>query len=244
MGALRARVAAGTVAREQLHSAEAGLADLEAEIEGVRAEERSARAALRALTGDERALDAALRFEVPESVDEVPELRLARALRRQAAELRTLRDFEWAPRLMVGGSTGYANPPPGDDPGYYAAGAAIAFPLTGAFRGRAHREADAASADARALEADATIQQLAIRTAEIDGAIAGLEGALPAAGGSRDAARQALDALGVRALAGAVPQVDVETTQAALRRAQMRERILRLRIDGLRARRAFLAAAR
>lgn len=56
IGALRTRVEAGTVAREQLLQAEAGLSDVEAALAVATAEERSARTALRALIGNERAL--------------------------------------------------------------------------------------------------------------------------------------------------------------------------------------------
>jgi hypothetical protein len=51
---------------------------------------------------------------------------------------------------------------------------------------------------------------------------------------------RALAAVVVRAEAGAVPQVDVEAAHAVLRRTKMRARMLRLRLDGLRARRTFL----
>jgi outer membrane protein TolC len=243
IGAVRTRVEAGTVAREQLLQAEAGLADLEAELATARTEERSARTALRALLGDDLAITASLRMEIPSGGRELPEIQIARAWRSQAAELSTLRGMEWIPRVTVGGSTGYANPPPEGDPGYYAVGVAVALPLTGTFRERARRDADAAGAEARALEAEATLEQLAVRTAEIDGSIAGLEGALPAAERSREAAEQALAAVTVRAEAGAVPQLDVETARAVLRRTQMRARMLRLRLDGLRARRAFLTTS-
>lgn len=239
-GALRARVEAGTVAREQLLQAEAGLSDVEAELATATAEERSARTALRALIADDRALTASVRIETTAGTRELPEVRIARAFRRQAEELSTLRGMEWLPRLTVGGSAGYANPPPGSDPGHYAVGIGLALPLTATFRERARRDADLASARARALEADGTLEQLAVRTAEIDGSIAGLEAALPAAERSRQAAEQALAAVTARAQAGAVPQVDVEAARAVLRRTRMRERMLRLRVDGLRARRVFL----
>lgn len=243
IGALRARVEAGAVAREQLLQAEAGLSDVEAELATTTTDERSARTALRALLGDDRALIASLRLEVPEPGRELPEIQIARAWRRQASELSTLRGMEWIPKVMVGGSAGYANPPPGSDPGYYAVGAALALPLTGTFRERARRNGDVANAEARALEADAMLVQLAVRTAEIDGSISGVETALPAAKRSQQAAEQALAAVTVRAQAGAVPQVDVEAARAVLRRTGMRERILRLRLDGLKARRAFLTTS-
>src|SRR5262249_35470955 len=178
IGAVRTRVEAGMVAREQLLQAQAGLSDVEAELAAVVAEERSARAALRELLGDDRALTSSLRIEVPTGANELPEIRLARWWRKQAAELLTLRGMDWIPRLMLGGSAGYANPPPGSEPGYYAVGVALAFPLTGTFRQRARKDADVANAEARALEADSTVEQLAVRTAEIDGSIAGLEAAL------------------------------------------------------------------
>jgi hypothetical protein len=119
-------------------------------------------------------------------------------------------------------------------------GVALVVPLTGTFRERARLAADMANAEARALETDATLEQLAVRTAEIDGSITGLEAALPAAGRSREAAAQALAAALVRAEAGTVPQVEVEATEAILRGAEIRERTLRLRVDGLKARRAYL----
>lgn len=243
VGALRARVEAGMVAGEQLLQAEAGLADVEAELATARADEHSARTALRALLGDDRALTAELRVEVPAAPTELPEVRMARAWRRQAEGLGTLRHMDWIPRLTVGGSLGYANPLPGTDPGYYAVGAAVVFPLTGAFRDRSRRSAEIASAEVRASEADAVVEQLSVRVAEMDGAIAGLEAALPSAERSESVARAALDAVAVRADAGAVPFVDVETARAAVRRAEMRVRGLRLRIDGLRARRAFITTA-
>lgn len=243
ISAVRTRVEAGTIAREQLLQAEAGLADLEAELATATTEERSARTALRALLGDDRALSASLRLEIPSGRRERPEIQIARAWRDQASELSTLRGMEWIPRAVVGGSTGYANPRPGEDPGYWAAGVAVALPLTGTFRERARRDGDAAAAEARALEAEAMLEQLAVRTAEIDGSVAGLEAALPAAERSREAADQALAAVTVRAEAGAVPQVDVETARAVLRRTEMRARMLRLRLDGLRARRAFLTTS-
>jgi outer membrane protein TolC len=240
MGAVRARVESGTVPGEQLLQAEAGLSDVEAELATATADERRARTALRALIADDRALTATLRIEVPGSGRELPEMRIARAWRRQADELATLSNMEWLPRVTVGGSTGYANSAPGSDPGYYAVGVAVALPLTGALRERARRDADAAGAEGRALETSAILEQLSVRSAEIDGAIAGLGAALPAAKQSREAAEQALEAITVRAQAGAVPQVDVEAARATLRRAGMRERMLGLRIQGLRARRAFL----
>lgn len=243
ISALRTRAEAGTVAGEQLLHAEAGLSDVEAELATAAAEERSARTALQALIADDRALTASLRIESPKGGRELPEIRIARAWRRQADDLSTLRDLEWIPRLMVGASAGYANPPQGSAPGYYALGAALALPLTGTFRERARRETEVASAQARALEADATLEQLSIRTAEIDGSITGLEAALPAAERSRGAAEQALAAVTARAQAGVVPQVDVEAARAVLRRTGMRERLLRLRLDGLRARRAFLTTS-
>jgi len=242
IAAVSTRVGAGTVAGEQLLQAEAGLSDVEAELATATADERSARAALRELAGDDRAVSAPLRLEVPTGGQELPEIQLARAWRRQASELSTLRGMEWIPRLMFGGSTGYANPPPGSAPGTYGVGVAPAVPLTGAFRERARLAADVANAEARALETDATLEQLAIRTAEIDGSIAGLEAALPAAERSREAAAQALAAVLARAEAD-VPQVDVEPAEAILRRAEIRERTLRLHLDGLKARRAFLTTS-
>lgn len=243
IGAVRTRVEAGTVAREQFLQAEAGLADLEAELATATTEERSARMALRVLLGDDRALTAAVRIEIPSGGRELPETRIARAWRSQAATLSTLRGMEWIPRVMAGGSAGYANPRPGEDPGYYAVGVAVALPLTGTLRERARRDADAAGAEARALEAESAIEQLGVRTAEIDGTIAGLEAALPAAERSREAAEQALAAVVARAGAGAVAQVDVEAARAVLRRADMRARMVRLHLDGLRARRAFLTTS-
>ncbi|MGH7268809.1 MAG: TolC family protein, partial [Polyangiaceae bacterium] len=243
IGAVRTRVDAGMVAREQLLQAEAGLSDVEAEVLTASADERSARAALHEFIGDDRALTSSLRIEVPAGGKELPEIRLARAWRKQAEEVSTLRGMDWIPRLMFGGSAGYANPPPGSQPGYYAVGVALALPLTGTFRERARKNADIADAEARALEADATVEQLAVRTAEIDCSISGLEAALPAATRSREAAEQALAAVTARAEAGAVPQVDVEAAQAVLRRAELRERLLRLRLDGLKARRAFLTTS-
>lgn len=242
-GALRTRVEAGTVAREQLLQAEAGLSDIEAELATAAAEEHGARAALRALLADGRALTARLRLEAPTGGRELPEIQVAKAWRRQAAELSTLRAMEWIPRVTAGASAGYANPPPGSDPGYYAVGVGLGLPLTALFRERARRGTDIASAEARALEADATLEQLALRTAEIDGSVVGLAAALPAAGRSRGAAEQALAAVTARTRAGTVPQVDLEAARAVLRRAGMRERLLQLRIDGLRARLAFLTTS-
>jgi outer membrane protein TolC len=242
--ALRARAQAGMVAGEQLLQAEAGVADAEAELAAARSEEQSARAALRALLGDDRALTATLHMEIPAVTTELPEVRMARAWRRQASDFATLRDMEWIPRLSVGGSLGYANPPRGADTGYYAFGAAVAFPLTGAFREQNRRSAAIAEAEARAHEAEFVVQQLAVRVAEMDGAIAGLEAALPSAERSVTVARSAVDAMNVRAQAGTVPVVEVEAARAVLRRAQTRLRMLTLRIDGLRARRTFLTSAR
>jgi outer membrane protein TolC len=239
LGALRARVEAGAVAREPLLQAEAALADVDAELATQTAEERSARTALRALIADDRALVAPLLLEVPSAAGELPEVRAARAWRQQAAAFSTLKGLEWAPRLMLGGSVGHANPPQGSDPGYYAAGVAVALPVTGVFRERARREADSAGAEARALEAEAMIEGLSVRIAELDGSIEGLAAALPAADRGKEAAEQALRAITARAQAGAVPQIDLEIARSVLRRAAMRERMLRLRLDGLRARRAF-----
>lgn len=243
MGAVRARVEAGALAREQLLVAEAGLSDLEAELATAVAEERGARTALRALIADDRALTGSLRIEIPPMGREQPEVRIARAWRRQAEELSKLRGMEWIPKVMVGGSAGYANPPPGAEPGYYAAGVSLALPLTGTLRERARRDVDIATARSLALEADAALEQISVATAEIDGSIAALEAALPAAERSREAAEQALGAATARARAGTLPQVDVEAARAVLRRGGMRERMLRLRLDGLRARRVFLTAS-
>ena len=86
---------------------------------------------------------------------------------------------------MLGASTGYANPSPGGQPGTWAVGTALALPLTGVFREGARKDADIAGLEASALEADATVEQLAVKTAEIYGSISGLEAALPAAIRSR-----------------------------------------------------------
>ena len=84
---------------------------------------------------------------------------------------------------MLGASTGYANPSPGGQPGTWAVGTALALPLTGGFR--EGEDADTAGLEVSALEADATVEQLAVKTAEIYGSISGLEAALPAAIRSR-----------------------------------------------------------
>ncbi len=242
MGALQARVAGGMVAREQQMQAEAGLFDIEAELATETAEERSARTALRAIIDDDRALSATVHMQTLVADKELPELRMARAWRRQADELSTLRGMEWIPRVTLGASAGYANPPPGVDPGYYAVGLGLSLPLTRALRERSRRGADMALAKARAFEADAVIDQMLIRGAEIDGAIAGLSAALPAAERSREAAEQALEAVAARAQAGSVPQVDVEAARAVVQRTTMRNRMLQIRLDGLRARRTLLTA--
>ncbi|TAK30153.1 MAG: TolC family protein [Myxococcaceae bacterium] len=244
LGALQARVAAGTLASDQALMAEAGVGDGEAERVLATAEERSARAALRALVGDDRALTASLVFDARGAEREPPEVRVAQALRRQASEVRTLWGMEWLPRVTVAGSVGYANPAPGSDPGYYALGAAVALPITGVVRERSRRAAEVASLEARASEADATLEQLAIHVAEIDAAIAGLDASLPAVEQGRQLADTALAGVAARVASGVVAPIDLEAALATQRRAQGRERLLRVHLEGLRARRVYLVASR
>lgn len=241
---LRARVAAGTLASDQALMAEAGVGEAEAERVLAAAEERSARAALRALVGDDRALTASLVLDARATERELPEVRVAQALRRQASEVRTLRGMEWVPRVTVAGSVGYANPAPGGDPGYYALGAAVALPITGVVRERSRRTAELASLEARASEADATLEQLAIHVAEIDAAIGGLEASLPAVEQGRRLADTAFAGVTARVASGVVAPIELDAAHAAQRRAQGRERLLRVHLEGLRARRVYLVAAR
>ena len=242
LDALRARVAAKSLAEAELLQVEAAVADLDAELATARADERSTRAALRAVIADDRALTAQPQFDQVASAG-IPEVQGAAALRREAAEQRSLARLAWLPRLMLGASAGYANPDAGSEAGLYAVGVAVAVPFTWALRERVQREANAAAADARALESDAVVQQLAVRSAELDGAVVGLESALPAAEVSRHAAEQARDALVVRAGAGVVAQVEIEAAEIGVRRTQMRERMIRVHLDALRARRTALGSA-
>lgn len=239
LDALRARVAAQTVAEAELLQAEAAIADLDAELATARTDEQSAREALRVAIADDRALAAELRIEAIAPAP-LPERAIADALRREADEQRALARLAWLPRVILGASAGYANPSSGTDTGLYALGVAVGLPITGALRERHRREAEAEAADARALELDASVRTLAIRAAELEGAIAGLEASLVAAEASRRAAERARDALAARAAAGVVAHVELEATEVALRRAQLREQLLRVHADGMRARRAAI----
>jgi len=240
LAALRARIDAGALAADQALLAAAGLGDAEAERLAAIADERGARAALYALVGDTRARTAPLAFDLGTSDGPSPEERTARALRRQAVEVRALRALDLAPRVTVAGSVGYANAAPGSDPGYYALGAAVALPLTGAIRDRARRDGEAAALEAQASQADATAQQLATRVAEIDASIEALEAALPAVEAGTRLADQAAEGLAARAAAGVVAPIDVEPARSVQRRARARERTLRVQLEGLRARRSLL----
>lgn len=246
LAALRARVEAGVAPRTDLLQLAAARQELAADLESARAEEHCARAGLHALTGDARALSFMLAFTLPqdqarpESSKAVAEVQAARALRVQAAALQKQRNLEPVPRLTVGTSAGYANPPPGTAPGYYAGGVALSIPLSAILRERARRDAEAALAESRAAELDARVQALIIRAEELDSAITGLVAAYIAAAQSTHAAQHLLDALLARAAAGTVRQIEVEVVRSLLRRAQTRERGLKIRLDALRARRLYL----
>lgn len=247
VSALRSRVEAGAVAGEQLLQAEAGLLDVEADLAGAGVDERSARSALRVLLGDARALTMELEMTVspavsPHDVAPFPETRAAQAWRQNAEHVKALADLDWLPRVVVGASAGYANPPPGVDPGYYALGLGISLPLTGVLRDRARRAEIVADTEARAADQDAVAEALSLRVAEIDGAVAGLEALLPAAAASARAAQLALDATSTRVEAGVAAQVALETARALQRRAAMREHMLGIQLNGLRARRALLVS--
>nr|MBA3950196.1 TolC family protein [Acidobacteriota bacterium] len=242
--AVKARVDAGLTAPEELTQADAALTDLDAELMGVQSDERAARAALRQWIADDRALTTTLVLVSPGLFGETPELRASLALRRQAAALLKLRTLHAVPRVMLGASAGYANPPPGMAAGVYAVSAGIVLPVTGLFRDRARRTAEAASVEARAHELDAVTQQIAIRAAELDAAIDGLTAALPAAERATAAAAASLDAVAARATAGLIRHADVEVARAALRKAQLRESILRRQINGMRARMSVVGGER
>jgi len=242
LDALRARVDAGALAVDQTLSAAAGVGDAEAERLAATAEERGARAALHALVGDDRARTGSLRFDPLTSDGPLPEERAARFLRRQSVEVRALRTLDLAPRVTLAGSAGYANPAPGSDPGYYALGAAVALPLTGAIRERERHDGEASALEARASEADATAEQLALRAAEMDASIEALEAALPVVSAGRRLADEAAEGLSTRAAAGVVAAVEVEPARALQRQARGREQTLLIRLEGLRARRSVLGA--
>lgn len=246
IAALRARVEAGIVPRTELLQLAAARQELEADLESARAEEHSTRAGLHALTSDARALSGVLTLTrsqdqaQPEAGEAIAEIQAARALRVQVTALQKQRSLEAIPRLTVGVSAGYANPPPGAAPGYYAAGVGLSIPLSTILRERAHREAEAALVESRAADLDARVQTLVIRAEELDSAIGGLGAARVAAAQSTLAAQDSLDALLARAAAGTVRQIEVEAVRSMLRRAQTRERTLQIRLDALRARRFYL----
>jgi len=248
VAALRARVEAGIVPRTELLQLVAARQELIADLENARAEEHSARAGLHALTGDARALSFVLAFTLPQeqaqpiASEAVAEVQAARALRVQSAALQKQRSLEAIPRLTVGASAGYANPPPGTAPGYYAAGVALSIPLSALLRERARRDEEAALVESRAAELDARVQALIIRAQELDSAITGLDAAHVAAAQSTRTAQDSLDALLARVAAGTVRQIEVEPVRSLLRRAQTRERTLKIRLDAFRARRHYLKA--
>jgi outer membrane protein TolC len=147
---------------------------------------------------------------------------------------------ELTPRLVVSGSAGYANPALGKDTGFYAAGAAVIFPLTSFVGERARQEAQAQGAEAQADAADARRQQIDLQVASLRATLSGIIASLPATDASEKAAGAALDALDTRVKVGTVRAVEIEAARSLVVETQSAAAVLRVRARALQAKLALL----
>ncbi len=242
VGALDALLnAGGVIPATDLLQGRAALARSEAARAGVVADLDGLRAVLSTLVGDPRMVAARLVLDAPKSDAKGDEDVVAARAQREAA--RRLRDLAWRdllPRVVVGGSAGYAHTPTPQDPGLWAAGVAVMVPLTGTFSERARQQVAAFAADSRAHEADARAQEVEVRRATLRATLRALELALPSAEASTKAAHEAMSAVEARANAGLVREVEVGTALVAVAHATSTEGQIRIRVQATRARLAWL----
>lgn len=242
VAALEALVGAGGAAPPtDLLQARASLAHAEADRAVAAADRDGLRAVLATLVGDERMATVTLVLDAPTmDGNPDPEGRAARAYREAATRLRDLSWREVLPRVIVGGSIGYANPPIGQDPGIWAVGVSLVVPLTAPIGADAREEGAARAYEAKAYDEEARKQELDTRRATLRATVKALDAALPAAEASTKAAREALAAIDVRAKGGLAREVEVETSRALVTKAEVDESTLRLRLAGTKARLAWM----
>ncbi len=240
--AMRSLAAAGTIALADLLQIEAGIARGETGRVMLSAESEAARAALRVLTGQSRSASARLLIDAPPRGDVAPEAAMLAARREQARRVRDIAWREVLPRVIVGGSVGYASAAPPREPGAWAVGVAVVVPLTTFFAERARQETVALTAEARGEEAIARAQQMAVQISELAAMLRGLEASRAPADASVRAARLALDAMEARARGGLVREVEIEAARVALAQATAQRAVLAIRAQAMRARLAILGA--
>jgi len=233
--------AGGSIPESDVLQARASLARAEADRMLAAADRDGLRGVLAILVGDQRMVSVTLLLDAP-TIDggSDPDAAAARAHREAA---RRLRDVAWRdvlPRVVVSGSVGYANTPPGQDPGYWAAGIGLVIPLTSYFVEEARAEAAARAADARAHEADARAQELALQRVTLRAMRKALDAAIAASDATVIAARDALAAIEARVKGGLAREVEVETVRLAVIRAEVDAATLRVRADAIRARLAWM----
>jgi outer membrane protein TolC len=240
LSALSALAGRGVIPEVDVLQARAGLARIAAERARIAAERDVARAALVALTGEPRLAAAALVLDVPPAGPPGPEAAIARARREQARRLRLLPRLELVPRLVLGGSAGYANPPAGQAPGLWAAGAAVHLPLLGILAERPRHEAAAALAEAQVHDAERLALEVEVEIRRLRARLAGLFAEADAAAITSQAARAALAAVEARARAGLAREVEVEASRAVAAQAAASEAVLQVRIQAAQARLALI----
>lgn len=242
VAALDALVNAGGAAPPtDLLQARASLARAEAERALAAADRDGLRAVLATLAGDDRMTTVTLVLDAPTMEGKTdPEGRAARAYREAATRLRDLSWREALPRVIVGGSFGYANPQPGQDPGIWAAGVSVVVPLTAPIAADAREEGAARAYEAKAYDAEARAQEIETRRAALRATVKALATALPAMEASTSAARESLAALEVRAKGGLARELEVEANRALVTRAEVDESTLRVRLAGAKARLAWM----
>lgn len=204
--------------------------DAEAEVELFRASSIAALAQLEAALGgvpvtgplatdapDALVVDAWLapRPSAPEPLEQV-----AAAEGRRAAALSRAATDEHLPRIVIAGSAGYARRDP--DPGYWAAGAGLVWPILSFIRERARADVAAARAKAAAADAKQADLETAAAIASERARLSGTMRAIAAAEKGADAAQRSVAAAETRYGAGMLSFIEVDEAYAQLAAALVR----------------------
>lgn len=243
--ALVALVAGGAVPPTDLLQARASLARAVADRALAVADRDGLRAVLATLVGDPRMTQVALLLDAP-TTDAIAtaEGRAANAYREAATRLRSLSWREALPRVVVGGSVGYANPPAGQDAGLWAVGVSAVVPLTAPFVAAARDDAAASTEESKAFEADARAEQLELERSSLRANVRAFEAAIPAMKESARAVQEALRATQSRVDGGLNRELEVEAIRVLLTRSLTDEATLRIRLAAAEARLAWIGESR